>query len=153
MSCRTNRILGSGLGLFISRELVELQGGQIGVHSEFGKGSTFAFYVETARIEPPVESPAVQSAQPSNSDLPRVVDGPIAQRTHAPDLHVLGEYDTFTHDDLLLTISSRRGQRNQSEDSRSAASQDRLCEGPCCRSWSRCSRDFVHYYLPQSRWR
>lgn len=36
---------GSGLGLFISRELVRLQGGQIGVASVAGKGSTFAFYI------------------------------------------------------------------------------------------------------------
>lgn len=40
---------GSGLGLFISRELVELQGGEIGVSSEFGRGSIFAFYVKTRR--------------------------------------------------------------------------------------------------------
>ena len=42
---------GSGLGLFISRELVELQGGEIGVASESGKGSTFAFYVKGRRSE------------------------------------------------------------------------------------------------------
>jgi hypothetical protein len=41
---------GSGLGLFISRELVELQGGQIGVASA-GKheGSSFSFYVKARR--------------------------------------------------------------------------------------------------------
>lgn len=45
---------GSGLGLFISRELVELQGGEIGVASESGKGSTFAFYVKGRRSSAPV---------------------------------------------------------------------------------------------------
>jgi CheY-like chemotaxis protein len=44
---------GSGLGLFISRELVELQGGQIGVASESGKGSIFAFYVKARRSQQP----------------------------------------------------------------------------------------------------
>jgi PAS domain S-box-containing protein len=40
---------GSGLGLFISRELVELHGGEIGVASETERGSTFAFYIEARR--------------------------------------------------------------------------------------------------------
>ncbi|KAF7547760.1 hypothetical protein G7Z17_g7498 [Cylindrodendrum hubeiense] len=37
---------GSGLGLFISRRLTELQNGAIGVASEPGVGSTFAFYIQ-----------------------------------------------------------------------------------------------------------
>ncbi|KAK5051510.1 hypothetical protein LTR84_003162 [Exophiala bonariae] len=44
---------GSGLGLFISRELVELQGGEIGVASESEKGSIFAFYVKARRSTDP----------------------------------------------------------------------------------------------------
>lgn len=44
---------GSGLGLFISRELVELQGGEIGVASKAGEGSTFAFYIKARRSTAP----------------------------------------------------------------------------------------------------
>lgn len=36
---------GTGLGLTISKELVQLQGGQINVHSEPGIGSTFSFEI------------------------------------------------------------------------------------------------------------
>ncbi|KAF2820431.1 hypothetical protein CC86DRAFT_471509 [Ophiobolus disseminans] len=42
---------GSGLGLFISKQLTEKQGGEIGVSSLPGEGSTFGFYVKTRRVE------------------------------------------------------------------------------------------------------
>jgi signal transduction histidine kinase len=39
---RNSNVRGAGLGLYIARMLLEMQGGQIGVSSCPGKGSTFS---------------------------------------------------------------------------------------------------------------
>ncbi|KAI0122665.1 hypothetical protein F4814DRAFT_458287 [Daldinia grandis] len=56
---------GSGLGLFISRQITEMLGGEIGMASSPGSGCKFAFYVKTQRREFPRHS--------SNSSEPVVI--------------------------------------------------------------------------------
>ncbi|KAI1609366.1 sensory transduction histidine kinase [Exophiala viscosa] len=64
---------GSGLGLFISRELVELQGGEIGVASQSGKGSIFAFYVKARRSPDPDGKSDGESASQKKSTRPALL--------------------------------------------------------------------------------
>ena len=75
---------GSGLGLFISRELVELQGGEIGVASESGEGSTFAFYIKARRSTAPKEDiDQFPGAGPRKSSTGKLL--PTVSRTQSED--------------------------------------------------------------------
>ncbi|MGN6429235.1 MAG: ATP-binding protein [Gaiellaceae bacterium] len=49
----TRGVSGSGLGLYISRELVDVMGGTISVQSELGKGSTFVVRLPLSADAPP----------------------------------------------------------------------------------------------------
>ncbi len=64
----TRSVGGTGIGLALVKELVELQGGEIWVSSEVGKGTSFELYLpvlEAEKVSPLVHEPSPEISLPS----------------------------------------------------------------------------------------
>lgn len=66
---------GSGLGLFISKSLIALQGGLVGVKSTADVGSTFLFYVSTRIAEQPTHAADQKPQRPALSHVLSAEEG------------------------------------------------------------------------------
>ncbi|MFK7743327.1 MAG: response regulator [Planctomycetota bacterium] len=107
---------GAGLGLAISRRLIESMGGQIGATSTFGAGSTFWFTLPAGQAavasKEPVERPAVAARGDSEKPIPAqgnarrvllVEDNPINLRLATAILERVGfEIDTATDGEIAV---------------------------------------------------
>ncbi len=105
---------GSGLGLAISREIIARCGGEIGVNSEEGAGSTFTF---TLRLPPAEPAPTPAAADSGNPDLRAA----LPQADSVTGARILVAEDNPVNQLLARRLLEKRGWRVSTVDNGAAA--------------------------------
>ncbi|TCS71671.1 PAS domain S-box-containing protein [Sulfuritortus calidifontis] len=91
---------GTGIGLVITRHLVEIMGGEIGLHSEAGLGSEFWVDMPPASLSPDPTQAAAAEAEPVERKRPKPAEGRV--------YHVLYVEDNFLSQRLMQSLLSQR---------------------------------------------
>lgn len=103
----TRRFEGAGMGLAISKSLVDQMGGRIGVESVLGVGSEFWFEISLPRLEASPE-PAQDSDAVSGAGRVLVVDDHPVNRQVASMMLAAAGFDVETADDGAQALEAVR---------------------------------------------
>lgn len=103
----TRRFDGAGLGLAISKSLVEQMGGEIGVESVLGQGSEFWFEIPLSRLEAPLHAATAESQGVGTGRILVVDDHPVNRQVASMMLAAAG-FDVETADDGAQAVEAVR---------------------------------------------
>jgi CheY-like chemotaxis protein/HPt (histidine-containing phosphotransfer) domain-containing protein len=100
----TRKYGGTGLGLTISKQLVEMMGGTIGVRSSYGEGSTFWF---TTVLDQATAVQGLAAGDPAD----QAADAPCRTAPAGHDVRVLVAEDNAVNREVVLAQLHRLGYR------------------------------------------